>query len=129
VGKYLGIDYGASRIGLATASSDAKLAQPLATVGPNELADTIKREGPFEAVVVGLPRSLSGAETTQTLAVRRFCDDVLWRKLRIEPVFQDEAGTSGLAEDRLREAGKPYDKGAIDAEAAAIILQDFLDTL
>jgi len=89
----------------------------------------IEREGPLEAIVVGLPRSLDGSDTPQTLAVRRFCDDVLWRKLRIEPVFQDEAGTSSLAEDRLKEAGKPYTKADIDAEAAALILQDYLDSL
>jgi putative holliday junction resolvase len=129
VQKYLGIDYGAKRIGLATADDQAKLASPLTTVGSAELAETIQREGPFAAVVVGLPRSLSGTETAQTLAVRHFCDDVLWRKLHIEPVFQDEAGTSGLAEEHLKESGKDYTKADIDAEAAAIILQDYLDGL
>jgi putative transcription antitermination factor YqgF len=129
LGKYLGIDYGASRIGLATATSDVKLALPLTTVGPGELVAAIKREGPFDAVVVGLPRSLSGNETAQTLAVRRFCDDVLWHKLKIEAVFQDEAGTSSLAEDQLKSSGKAYTKADIDAEAAAIILQDYLDAL
>jgi putative Holliday junction resolvase len=113
--KYLGIDYGAKRIGLATGDEESKLANPLTTVGPAELAEVIKREGPFDAVVVGLPRSLDGAETAQTLAVRRFTDDVLWRKLRIEPVFQDEAATSQIAEERLKEFGKPYEKADIDA--------------
>jgi putative Holliday junction resolvase len=127
--KYLGIDYGARRIGLATADKDTKIAAPLRTVGIKELLAVIEREGPFEAVIVGLPRSLDGHETPQTLVVRRFCDDVLWRRLKIEPILQDEAGTSSLAEERLKEAGKPYDKAAIDAEAAAIILQDYLDTL
>jgi putative Holliday junction resolvase len=127
--KFLGIDYGAKRIGLAVGDDAAKLARPLSTVGPAELAETIEREGPFATVVVGLPRSLSGGETAQTLAVRRFTDDVLWRKLRIEPVFQDEAATSEIAEERLKEMGKPYDKADIDAEAAAIILQDYLNSL
>jgi putative Holliday junction resolvase len=127
--KYLGIDYGAVRIGLAIADAETKLARPLTTVSTAELVATIEREGPFKAIVVGLPRSLDGQDTAQTLAVRRFTDDVLWRKLRIEPVFQDEAGTSGVAEDRLKESGKPYAKADIDAEAAAIILQDYLDSL
>lgn len=125
---YLGIDYGARRIGLAVAD-DAKLARPLATVAPAELVEAIKRNGPFDVVVVGLPRSLDGNETPQTLAVKRFCDDVLWRGLKIDPVYQDEAGTSWVAEDRLKESGKPYTKGDIDAEAAGIILQDYLNTL
>jgi putative Holliday junction resolvase len=114
---------------LATADSEVKLASPLTTVSPADLAATIAAEGPFEAVVVGLPRSLDGRDTPQTLAVRRFCDDVLWRKLHIDPVYQDEAGTSSVAEDRLKAAGRPYQKGDIDAGAAAIILQDYLDTL
>lgn len=105
------------------------IASPLRTVAPHELVAAIQSEGPFAAVVVGLPRGLDGQDTTQTLAVRRFSDDLLWRRLHIEPVFQDEAGTSSVAEDRLKASGKTYAKGAIDAEAAAIILQDYLDTL
>lgn len=128
MGKYLGIDYGIKRIGLAVADDDARIAQPLGTVTSSQLAETITREGPFVAVVIGLPRSLDGAETAQTLAVRRFTDDMLGR-LGLDPVFQDEAATSQLAEARLKEAGKPYGKADIDAEAAAIILQDYLDTL
>jgi putative Holliday junction resolvase len=127
--KYLGIDYGAKRIGLATADDAAKIATPHATIGPHEFIATLEREGPFAAVVVGLPRGLDGSDTPQTLAVRRFCDDVLWRRLHIDPVFQDEAGTSALAEDRLKDSGKPYAKGDIDAAAAALILQDYLDSL
>jgi putative Holliday junction resolvase len=127
--KYLGIDYGARRIGLATADDTAKIATPLTTVTVSELAAAIKREGPLAAVVVGLPRSLDGTETPQTLAVRRFTDDFLWGKLHIDPVFQDEAATSALAEERLKESGKKYRPEDIDAEAAAIILQDYLDSL
>jgi putative Holliday junction resolvase len=125
----LGIDYGMKRIGLATAEASAKLATPLKTVAPSELVAAIQQAGPFDVVVVGLPRSLDGQDTPQTLAVRRFCDDLLWRKFKIEPVYQDEAGTSSVAEDRLRESGKKYDKADIDAEAATIILQDYLDNL
>ena len=127
--QYLGIDYGTKRVGLAVADTQTKLARPHSTVAPHELVDTIKREGPFEAVVVGLPRGLDGQDTAQTVAVRRFTDDILWRHLKIEAIFQDEAGTSGVAEDRLRESGRAYAKADIDAEAATIILQDYLDTL
>ncbi|HUD11689.1 MAG TPA: Holliday junction resolvase RuvX [Candidatus Saccharimonadia bacterium] len=127
--KYLGIDYGARRIGLATANDEVKIASPLATVDAEELVRIIKRDGPFDEIIVGLPRSLSGQETPQTLAVRHFTDDVLFRRLNIDPIYQDEAGTSGMAEDRLKESGKPYEKKDIDAEAATIILQDYLDTI
>ncbi|GAC1371939.1 MAG: Holliday junction resolvase RuvX [Candidatus Saccharimonadales bacterium] len=129
MGKFLGIDYGSSRVGLALAESEVKLASPYQTVAPADLAAAIKAAGPFEVVVVGLPRSLDGRDTPQTLAVRRFCDDVLWRQLHIDPVYQDEAGTSSIAEEHLKAAGKPYSKGDIDAGAAALILQDYLDSL
>lgn len=129
VKKYLGIDYGLKRVGLATGDGEIKIASPLRTVAPHELTAAIEQEGPFDAVIVGLPRSLDGHDTPQTLAVRRFCDDVLWRKMRIEALYQDEAGSSSVAEDRLKEAGHKYDKSAIDAEAAAIILQDYFDNL
>ncbi len=129
MGKYLGIDYGAKRVGLATADSSVKIASPLRTVAPHELVAAIENEGPFEAVVVGLPRGLDGQDTPQTLAVHRFSDDILWRRLHIDPIYQDEAGTSGVAEDRLKASGKSYGKEAIDAEAAAIILQDYLDSI
>jgi putative Holliday junction resolvase len=126
--RILGIDYGAARIGLATADDDTKLATPHGAVNSAGLTAFIKNEGPFDTIVVGLPRGLDGQDTPQTLAVRHFTDDVLG-PLGIEPVFQDEAGTSGVAESRLKEAGKPYTKPDIDAEAASIILQDYLDNL
>ncbi len=126
--RYLGIDYGAKRIGLAMGDSEAKLASPLATVSGAELLAVIERHGPFDVIVVGLPRNLDGADTPQTLAVRRFTDDHL-SALTADIVFQDEAGTSSVAEERLRESGKPYKPEQIDAEAASIILQDYLDAL
>jgi putative holliday junction resolvase len=128
VQRYLGVDYGVKRLGLAVGNSEAKLSQPLTTIPPEQLLATIEQEGPFDAIVVGLPRSLDGTETPQTLAVRRFTDDVLG-ELEVEVVFQDEAGTSSLARERLEEAGKPFKPERIDAEAAALILQDYLDTL
>jgi putative Holliday junction resolvase len=126
--RYLGIDYGVKRVGLATADTEMKMAQPLRTVPPVDLGAVIAQEGPFDVIVVGLPRSLDGHDTPQTLAVRRFADDHLG-DLAPELVFQDEAGTSSVAEDRLQESGKPYRKEQIDAEAASIILQDYLDSL
>jgi putative Holliday junction resolvase len=77
-------------------------------------------------IVVGLPRGLDGQETPQTLVVRRFVDDVL-EKLAPRVELQDEAATSAVAEERLRQSGKRYRREQIDAEAAAIILQDWLD--
>jgi putative holliday junction resolvase len=125
---YLGIDFGTKRIGLAIAESEVKLARPLATVTAQELPVIVKRHGPFEAVVVGLPRGLDGQDTPQTLTVQRLADDLLG-PLKLDPIYQDEAATSAIAEEQLKASGKPYTKADIDAEAATIILQDYLDTL
>jgi len=125
--SYIGIDYGSARVGIATGNSDSKLATPLTTVSPDKVAATIAEHNP-DFIVVGLPRSLDGRETPQTLAVRRYANDEL-DGLGVELVFQDEAGTSGVAEERLKESGRKYQREDIDAEAAAIILQDYLDSL
>ena len=125
--NYLGIDYGSARVGLATANSEAMLASPHSTVSPDKVTRVIAELKP-DVIVVGLPRSLDGRETPQTLAVRRYADDVL-DGLSGALVFQDEAGTSSVATSRLKESGRKYDRADIDSEAAAIILQDYLDSL
>jgi putative Holliday junction resolvase len=108
------------------ANSSVGLARPAATVAPDKLAEFLAARGPFDVIVVGLPRGLDGQETPQTLVVRRFVDDVL-EKLAPRVELQDEAATSAVAEERLRQSGKRYRREQIDAEAAAIILQDWLD--
>ena len=123
---YLGVDYGSARVGVATANSGER-AKALTTVAPAELVVLIQREAP-QVIVVGLPRNLDGNDTPQTQAVRTFAANVL-HPLAPSLVLQDEAGTSSEAEARLKALGRAYARAAIDAEAAAIILQDYLDSL
>jgi putative Holliday junction resolvase len=125
---YLGIDYGAKRIGLALGTDETKLAHALKTLdGENwhealrEVIDTEK----IDELVVGLPRTLDGDYSTQTIAVREFAMGLAILGLPLH--LQDEAGTSSVARERLGKNIK--DKGQIDAEAAAIILQDYLDSI
>jgi putative Holliday junction resolvase len=126
--RFLGIDVGTRRVGLATGEAETGLAQPLATVAPNEVRSQIEAHGPFSAIIVGLPRGLDGQDTAQTLAVRRWVDDILG-ELEAIVVWQDEAGTSGVAEAILKDSGRKYAREEIDAQAAALILQDYLDEL
>src|SRR5690606_21043091 len=88
------------------------------------IEDMIIKED-IRTLVIGLPRDMKGSETAQTTKVREFASELTGR-LNIPVVLQDEAVTSVDAEARLKARGKPYDKADIDAEAAAIILQDFL---
>ncbi len=124
MGTYLGVDYGEKRIGLAVASDPVRIAQPLQTLTNDEhtsgqLAAIMADRGVTE-VVWGLPRGLDGQETAQTGVARAAAE----RLIPEMPVhLQDEAVTSELAKERGAK------KGELDAEAAAIILQDYLDSL
>ena len=78
--------------------------------------------------VLGLPRSNEGNETAQSAYVRQFAKTLVEKLPGAKIRFQDESLTSVVAEERLKSRKKQYEKGEIDAEAAAIILQDFLES-
>lgn len=136
----LGIDYGARRIGLALSDATATLASPwrLLQRPPSE-AETLrlmlkeidglaKADDGLEAVVVGWPRRLDGSPTHQTAIVETFAR-LLETKIAVPVVLQDERLSSHEAESRLaaRESDWRKRKAKLDAAAAAIILQDYLD--
>lgn len=122
------LDVGTKRIGVAVADSAVPIAMPLETVEVDGTEiDAIKRiveDRHAEKVVVGYPRNQSGDATDQTAI-----SEAVGRKVATfaEVVYQDESLTSIMAEDRLKAAGKSYTKGDIDAAAATIILQDYLE--
>jgi putative holliday junction resolvase len=127
--NYLAIDYGSRRIGLAKGDDETKTAHPLTTLDTGtdywaQLGKIIRDEQVGE-LVVGLPRTLGGQDSPQTKEARFFALELAAFKLPIH--LQDEADTSEQA--RLRIGKKLTHKGQIDAEAAAIILEDFLETL
>jgi putative Holliday junction resolvase len=128
--RYLGIDYGAKRVGLATGDDDVRLAVPLVTLegDKGDLTEQLQRickEEQIDEVVMGLPRGLEGQETAQTARVREVATG-LEEALGLPMSLQDEALTSEVARDRLVDRGQSIKGGAIDREAAAIILQDYL---
>ena len=129
--RILGLDVGEKRIGVARADSDTRIAIPVGCVEVDgsewqEIA-RIANLNSTTFFVVGLPRSNEGAETQQSLFVRNFAKILVEKLPGAKIRFQDESLTSVVAEERLKKRGKPYQKGDIDAEAAAIILQDFLE--
>jgi putative Holliday junction resolvase len=136
----LGIDYGARRIGLALSDATATLASPwrLLQRPPSE-AETLRimleeinglasEDDGLEAVVVGWPRRLDGSPTHQTAIVETFAR-LLEARIAVPVVLQDERLSSHEAEARLaqRESDWRKRKAKLDAVAAAIILQDYLD--
>lgn len=125
---FLALDVGDKRVGLALADSDVKIAVPFGYVERND--DTVQKiteimlEHGVTVVVVGYPRNQSGEATKQTEATEQFARELGEIDLDADMVFQDESLSSVEAERRL---GRVKDKGEIDAEAASIILQDYLE--
>lgn len=125
----IGLDVGEKRIGVAVADTGIRIAVPFATVEVNgseieSIATIVLREG-AEQIVVGYPRNQQGEATAQTHYVEKFAERLEYLERKI--VFQDESLTSVMAEQRLKEHNRPYEKGDIDAMAASIILQDHLE--
>ena len=106
----LALDVGSKRVGVAVASMIARLPRPLTTLEHNpdffgELAKIITAEN-IGTIVVGLPRSLNGQHTAQTITVEDFTDK-LRRQFPSVPIhFQDEALTSHHAEAELEHRGQ-----------------------
>ena len=136
-GRAMGVDYGRRRIGIAVGDVADTLATPLTTLArragkrpPLARLLEIASRHRVRLVVVGLPLDPSGRETEWTAEVRSFGERLAQRG-GVPVVFQDERYSSVEAESRIRSAGLPRkkreDKARIDAAAAAIILQDWLD--
>ena len=129
--RIIGLDVGEKRIGVSRADSDTRIAVPIGYIEVNgsEWAEIerIARMNNTNFFVLGLPRSNEGNETAQSLYVRNFAKVLVSRIPEAKIRFQDESLTSVEAENRLKARKKRYEKGEIDAEAAAIILQDFVE--
>jgi putative Holliday junction resolvase len=130
--RYLAIDYGIKRTGLAICDSAETIVSPLAVLeGQKELlkkiAEVVKTEG-VESIVLGLPLNMDDSEGSQAKLVLKFADR-LKEHLDIPIHFQDERLSSFGAEDKLASAqftrGKK--KKRLDAIAAAEILEAFLE--
>lgn len=124
----LALDVGTKRIGVAFADIVVPIAIPLTTLDVDgtelEKLVAIIKEKSVDKVIVGYPRNQSGDATDQTNVSEVFGKRVM---AYADIAFQDESLTSVMAEERLKRSGKPYEKGDIDALAAAIILQDYLE--
>lgn len=124
----IGLDIGQTRVGVARTSWPLGVVQPWKTIAADDLIDQIQAwaaDGSLRAVVVGMPRGLSGQDTAQTVYVRD-CVEKLRAVLSIPVYVRDEAVTSIRAEEELRARGKPYAKADIDALSAVYILEDYL---
>ncbi len=132
--RYLGLDVGDVRIGVALSDETSTLATGLDTirrVGPRKdvraVVDLVRRHGAGE-VVVGLPRTLGGSVGTQARKVLAFMD-TLRAALDVPVVPWDERFTSVVAQQTLLEAGasRRDRRASVDKVSAVLILQNYLD--
>jgi putative pre-16S rRNA nuclease len=136
--RVLALDVGRRRIGLAISDVSRTLARPLATlkIGGGEAVALVAREierlsleeDGLSEIVVGMPVHLDGSPGEQTAYVGAFVAELRTRT-SIPIALEDERLTSREAESRLalREPDWRKRKGRLDAAAAAVILQDYLD--
>jgi putative Holliday junction resolvase len=138
-GRILAIDVGTRRIGLAISDASCTLARPLETLVVTSDADAVARlagriveleaeDGGLSTIVVGMPSHLDGTPSPQTAHVAAFIELLKARTL-LAIATEGERLSSREAESRLAVHEKDWRKRKkkLDAAAAAIILQDYLD--
>jgi putative Holliday junction resolvase len=138
--RVLGIDAGARRIGIAVSDATGTLARPVRVIdafrsdtdAASRIVDAIRElerdESPVEAIVIGMPAHLDGRPHEYAPRIRALAD-ALRALIDLPIAFEDERLTSHEAEQRLAARIRDWRerKAMLDAAAAAVILQDYLD--
>ena len=133
MGRYLGIDNGEKRVGLALSDPLKIIATPFRTLLVHNTDQVIREldkiidEQDVELIVVGNPLGMKGQQTAQTKQAIEFTDKL--RDFGYKVILEDERLSSVSAKRVMIEQGikTGYNKELIDQTAAAIILQQFLD--
>ena len=139
--RIVGLDVGERRIGVAVSDVTRTLARPLGVLRPagldvdavrlsaDEIGRLAREEDGVASIVVGLPRRLDGTPSDMTRRVEQFARQ-LEARTALPVTLQDERLSSREAESRLalREKDWRVRKQRLDAAAAAVILQDYLDS-
>ena len=132
-GTVLAFDFGTRRIGVAVGTTHPALANPLGTIDAEanaarfEAIEAYVKEWEPVMLVVGRPKHADGAPHETARLAEKFARR-LRERFALPIVFVDETLSSVEAEARLRERGAPRDRAAVDAMAAAVILQSYLES-
>ena len=132
-GTLLGVDFGEKRIGVAVGETATGLAHPVTVITEPSTAARLAAFARLVAewrpcgIVVGQPHHADGAEHPVARLAERFAQR-LQSRFRLPVAFVDETLSSAEAQSRLRDAGgRAAGKASVDAHAAAVILQSYLD--
>jgi putative holliday junction resolvase len=138
--KYLGIDFGLKRIGIAISDSEKKYSFYRDYIlndknAYQKIIDIISIES-VSKIIIGYPLNFKSEKTEITLSVENFCEELksllIKKEKEVEIIYFDERFTSSISQDNLIQSGiskkKRRDKGILDSMSAKIILQDYLDS-
>jgi putative Holliday junction resolvase len=139
-GRYLGVDLGDKRTGLALGDASTRIATPLRVVHKplgerggeallDALAEAVREDLGAGAVVLGLPLNMDGTEGSRAKAVREF-GARLAARTGVEVIYHDERLTTESANAAMARTGltRGQKKARRDALAAAVMLSDFLES-
>ena len=134
MGRFLAIDFGEKRVGLALSDPMKIIAKPFKTIfysNQNDLINKIAliiKDEKIEKIILGLPKGLKGNSTSQTNIVIKFYKDIK-DKIDTPIVMEDERLSSVSAKKSLilQDIKTGHNKALIDETAAAIFLQLYLD--
>lgn len=134
--RILALDHGTVRIGVAVSDEMRMFASPLEFIPASPLAGALERlqqliqEKDVELIVIGMPRNMDGSYGPAAQKVQEYVEQ-LRGAVTVPLVTWDERLSSVQAQRMLRQAGHKakQQKGKVDASAAAILLQSYLDSL
>lgn len=130
--KYLGVDYGEKRIGLAISDETGLIASPMPVLKVKSLPDAVKKlqrivkNQNVDKLIIGLPLNQKGGETQQSIKTRYFAQ-AFENTNGTEVEFWNESYTSAQAK-KTSTKGTSRKRKNLDSEAARIILQEYLDS-
>ena len=134
MGRYLAIDFGRKRTGIAVTDPLKIIATALETVESHKLLPFLKNYSisePIDHFVIGMPKQLNNEDSENAKYVKQFAEKLLIEFPTIPQTFVDERFTSSIALDTMIQGGmKKKDrqrKELVDEISATIILQSYMD--
>lgn len=134
--RVMAIDFGEKRIGVALSDPLLTFAYPYTTIKNDsnlyENFEKIVLEKNINKIILGIPSSSKASSLKLAEKIKKFQEELI-KKFKIEVIFWDEEYTSVIAERRIIESvarkKKRKDKSLVDQNAAAVILQEYLDSI
>jgi putative Holliday junction resolvase len=134
--RIMAVDFGLKRIGIALSDSLKLFAYPHITLeNDSKLFNELKKiveEKQVEEIVLGIPAENKPSKTSVVKSIEKFKEE-LESKIKLKIILWDESYTSAIAQQKILESvtkkNKRQNKGLLDMYSAAVILQEYLDSI